>query len=222
MYSFNPGPLQVSARTRHVVDYHYDDTTPEKPLYLLIPGGLIALISLALIVYVGYITFYKNDMLTHQGLTYMSILAPFYIGGVFMFCYGYELYDLPKALGLTALIVFITLSAVVIVAVLLIVARAMSDSKPSRSSSTSSSFDSDSGSSQPSSSGSGGGDWLSGIGPIFVGAGSPRGAASHGAPAGHSGPPRMQCPHCDCMYVPSETGFVCPDCGAASPDPSRF
>jgi len=32
------------------------------------------------------------------------LLAPVYIGGVFLFSYGYELYDLPRALRLTAIL----------------------------------------------------------------------------------------------------------------------
>lgn len=50
----NPGTLHVRTRTRQVVDHHYDDDKPGEPLYLLIPGGLIALASLALIVYLAY------------------------------------------------------------------------------------------------------------------------------------------------------------------------
>lgn len=42
-------------------------------------------------------------MSQNEGLTLMAILAPFYIGGVFLFSYGYELYNVPKALRLTAL-----------------------------------------------------------------------------------------------------------------------
>ena len=108
----------VRAKTRQVVDYHYDDEQPGKPLYLLVPGGLIALASLLLIIYIAYQTWYTGEMPGDKGQTLMLILAPFYVGGVFLFSYGYELYDIPRALRLTAIIVFITLAAVVIVAVL--------------------------------------------------------------------------------------------------------
>ena len=110
MSSTKPGVLNVRAKTGQVVEHHYDDAKPGKPLYLLVPGGLIALASLALIVYIGYLALYKGDMPSDQGLTLMAILAPFYIGGVFLFSYGYELYNVPKALRLTAIIVFITLA----------------------------------------------------------------------------------------------------------------
>jgi len=52
--------LAVRAKTRQVVDHHYDDEKPGKPLYLLIPGGLIALASLALIIYIAYQTWYTG------------------------------------------------------------------------------------------------------------------------------------------------------------------
>ena len=104
--------LNVGAKTRQVVDHHYDDEKPGKPLYLLVPGGLIALASLALIIYIAYQAWYLGEMPADKGQTLILILAPFYIGGVFLFSYGYELYDVPKALRLTAIIVFITLAAV--------------------------------------------------------------------------------------------------------------
>ena len=56
--SLKPGTLDVRDRTRQVVDHHYDDDKPGKPLYLLIPGGLVALASLALIIYLAYLTFW--------------------------------------------------------------------------------------------------------------------------------------------------------------------
>ncbi len=167
--------LAVRAKTRQVVDHHYDDEKPGKPLYLLIPGGLIALASLALIVYIAYQTWHTGEMPADKGQTLMLILAPIYIGGVFLFSYGYELYDVPKALRLTAIIVFITLAAVVIVAVLFAVLSAKGDSGRSRSSSSSSSSTSTSSpapsSPRPaSSSGSGLGGWGA-AGPIFVNTG---------------------------------------------------
>ena len=39
MSSPNPGTLNIRARTRQVVDHHYDNEKPGKPLYLLSPGG---------------------------------------------------------------------------------------------------------------------------------------------------------------------------------------
>src|SRR5512135_1781104 len=136
-----PGVMNVRAKTSQVKDYHYDDTRPGKPLRWLIPGGLIALASIGLIIYIAYATWFKSDggMDTSQGISLIALLAPFYIGGVFMFSYGYELYDMKKALKLTAIIVFITVAFVVIIAVLAALAGGLKGGKSSSSSSSESS-----------------------------------------------------------------------------------
>jgi len=212
--------LNVRAKTRQVVDHHYDDARPGKPLYLLVPGGLIALASLALIVYIGYLALYKGDMPSDQGLTLMAILAPFYIGGVFLFSYGYELYNVPKALRLTAIIVFITLAAVVIVAVLFVVLSVKGESK-SRSSSSSSRETLSSSSSSSGSSSARSGNLFTGVGPIFIGTGAPTRTVTHEVirkvPVEPPAPQPINCPYCGRGYVPAETNFVCPSCGAATP-----
>jgi hypothetical protein len=214
MSSPKSGTLNVRARTRQVVDHHYDDATPGKPLYLLVPGGLIALASLALIVYIAYISLYQGEMSTDRGLTLMAILAPFYVGGVFLFSYGYELYNVPKALRLTAIIVFITLASVVIIAVLFLVLSARGESKSSSSSSKSS----ESSSSRPS---SGGGTVFAGMGPIFIGTGSPTHTVTREVirevPVEPPAPQPINCPYCGHAYVPAENNYVCPGCGAATP-----
>lgn len=146
---------QVRAKTNEVVEYTRNDELPGKPLFLLIPGGLIALATLSLIIYIVYRTWFEGTMGQDLGTTLVAVLAPFYVGGVFLFSYGYELYNLPRALRLTAIIVFVTLAAVVIVAVLVVVAGGASKSG-SRSSSKSSSTSSSSRSSNSK------GDWLAG------------------------------------------------------------
>jgi len=221
MSSHNPGTLNMRARTRQVVDHHYDDEKPGKPLYLLIPGGLVALVSLVLIIYLAYLTFLQGSLSQNEGLTLMAVLAPFYIGGVFLFSYGYELYNVPKALRLTAIIVFITLAAVVIVAVLLLTFGAMGNNRESRSSRSSRSE------SASSSSGGGGMGW--GLWPIFFGGFGPFGSPTRTVtrevirevPATPAQPPQpqpVQCPYCDTSYIPAENNFTCPNCGAAAPE----
>src|SRR5450756_895790 len=139
MTTTRPGVLNVRTKTDAVKDYHYDDAKPGKPLYLLIPGGLIALAAIGLIIYIIYATWFKSDggMPTSQGVGLIALLAPFYIGGVFMFSYGYELYDMKKTLKLTAI--------VVIIAVLLVLAGGSSGKSSSSSSKSSSSSSSGSG-----------------------------------------------------------------------------
>src|SRR5215208_681100 len=112
---------QVGAKTQEVINYNHDEALPGKPLHILIPGGLVALAALALIVIVGYQTWFKGEMTQGTGWVLIALLAPFYVGGVFLFSYGYELYNIPRAIRLTAIIVFLTFAAVVIVAVLFFV-----------------------------------------------------------------------------------------------------
>ncbi len=222
MTSSNPGSLRVRARSQQVVDHHYDDEKPGKPLYLLIPGGLIALAALALIIIIAYRSFWDGSMDSSTGISLMLLLSPFYIGGVFLFSYGYELYDVPKALRDTVIIVFITLAAVVILAVLFVVAGAMGNSKSSSSSKSSSD---NSSSSESSSSGSrmstSGGDFLGGIGPIFIGGSGPTHTVTREVvrevPVAPPAPQPITCPNCGRSYIPAETKFACPNCGAPTP-----
>ncbi len=154
---------EVRAKTHEVYEYDHDETKPGKPLHILIPGGLIALATLALIIFIGYLTFLEETLNQDLGIILMLVLAPFYVGGVFLFSYGYELYDIPRAIRLTAIIVFVTLAAVVIIAVLFLVLGNMkggsSSSSKSSSKSSSRSSSKSSGSARPSTqkSGLGGG-----------------------------------------------------------------
>jgi hypothetical protein len=130
---------EVRAKTHEVYEYDHDETKPGKPLHILIPGGLIALAVLALIVFIGYQTWIEESLGPRFGVDLILILAPFYVGGVFLFSYGYELYNIPRAIRLTAIIVFVTVAAVVIVAVLFLVLGNMKGGSGSSSKSKSSS-----------------------------------------------------------------------------------
>ena len=229
---------QVRAKTHEVVDYDHDDAKPGKPLHILIPGGLIALAVLALIIFIGYLTFLEETLDQNLGLLLMGILSPFYVGGVFLFSYGYELYNIPRALRLTAIIVFVTLAAVVIIAVLFVVlgnskggGSSSSSSSSKRSSKSSSSGNSlggailggmaGSSSNKGSSSGSSssGGHYHSG--PIFMGGGGTRTVTREVTKEVVKEVPKepmpITCPFCTRSYTPVEHEYICPSCGAATP-----
>ena len=74
----------VAHKTREVVDYDHDETQPGKPLHILIPGGLVALGALAVIVLVGYMTWFEGQVDQSTGIVLIAILLPFYVGGVTM------------------------------------------------------------------------------------------------------------------------------------------
>jgi len=233
---------QVGAKTHEVVEYHRDDERPGKPLHLLVPGGLIALASLALIIFIAYRTWFEGNLDQSTGIPLIGVLAPFYVGGVFLFSYGYELYNIPRALRLTAIIVFVTVAAVVIVAVLFFLmgeSKGGSRSSSSKSSSRSSSRSSKSSSSKSAEIGAGvigaAGSGLNkptsnpsstrggyGGSDIFIGSlGSnrveTREVTKEVVKEVPKEPMPIACPFCSRSYIPVEHEYICPSCGAATP-----
>jgi len=209
---------QVGAKTNEVINYDHDETKPGKPLHILIPGGLVALGALGVIILIIYQTWFENNLDQSTGIVLLIILAPFYIGGVFLFSYGYELYNIPRAIRLTAIIVFLTLAAVVIVAVLLVVLGG-GGKLPSGSSKKESSGGSKV-QARSTSSSSGG----SGLGNLVVlgGMGGRTNTVTREVVKEKKvevpvAPRSINCPSCNRGYVPSEEKYVCPSCGMPTP-----
>jgi hypothetical protein len=209
---------QVGAKTQEVIEYDHDESRPGKPLHLLIPGGLVALASLAVIVLVAYMTWWQGELSQNTGLVLIALLAPFYVGGVFLFSYGYELYNIPRAIRLTVIIVFLTFAAVVIVAVLFFLLGS-GKGLPESSSKKKSSGKVEA-KNIPSSSGHTG---LPNMGPLVVLGGPGR---THTREVTREvvkevevpvAPRAIDCPYCGRSYVPAEQEYACPACGAATP-----
>jgi hypothetical protein len=208
---------QVSAKTQEVVEYDHDESLPGKPLHILIPGGLVALVSLGVIIFVAYQTWVEGQLGQNTGLLLIALLAPFYVGGVFLFSYGYELYNSPRAIRLTAIIVFLTAAAVVIVAVLFFV---LAGGKGLPQSSSKKKSIGRARVNRPTSS-SGGGLGFPNIGPIIALGGPGR---THTREVTREvmkevpvAPRAIDCPFCRRSYVPAEQDYACPACGAATP-----
>ena len=208
---------QVGAKTQEVVEYHHDESLPGKPLHILIPGGLIALAALAVILIVGYKTWFKGELDQSTGLVLIALLAPFYVGGVFLFSYGYELYNVPRALRLTAIIVFLTFAAVVIVAVLFFVFGSGKGPSESSSERKSSSGKPKVQARPTSSSGVG----IPNLGPLVIlgGPGQTREVTREVTKEVEVpvAPRAIDCPYCGRSYVPADQNYACPACGAATP-----
>jgi hypothetical protein len=209
---------EVSAKTQEVVDYSHDDALPGKPLHLIIPGGIVALAFLAVIVLVAYLTWWEGRFSQGTGLTLIGLLAPFYVGGVFLFSYGYELYNVPRAIRLTVIIVFVTLASVVIVAVLFFV---FSSGKELPGSSEKKSNNKTKARPSQTPSSSGGGFGIPPMGPIIMMSGPGR---THTREVTREvvrevpvAPRSIDCPYCGRSYVPAEQNYACPACGAATP-----
>jgi len=207
---------QVAAKTHEVVDYDHDDSKPGKPLHILIPGGLAALIILGVIIFIAKVTWLEGRLTQETGLGLILLLTPFYIGSVFLFSYGYELYNTPRAIRLTAIIVFLTAAAVVILIVLFIVLSV--DKKGKSTGGISKAL---SKIVPPSS--SGGNVHFPYVGNTVVLGGSGR---THTREVTREvvkevevpvAPRSVDCPFCHRSYVPTEQNYACPACGAPTP-----
>ena len=209
---------EISAKTQEVVAYDHDESLPGKPLHILIPGGLVALASLVVIILVAYRTWFQGELNQNTGLLLIALLAPFYVGGVFLFSYGYELYNIPRALRLTAIIVFVTVAAVVIVAVLFFVLGSGKGLPESSSKKKLSGKPKVEAKNIPSSSGRAG---FPDIGPVVVLGGPGRTRVETREVVKEVevpvAPRAIDCPYCGRSYVPADQNYACPACGAATP-----
>lgn len=210
---------QVAAKTHEVVEYDHDDSKPGKPLHIMVPGGLVALGALGTIVLVAYLTWIETRLDQSTGLVLIGLLFPFYVGGVFLFSYGYELYNIPRAIRLTAIIVFLTLAAVVIVAVLFFVLGESKGGGSSRSSGSKSKVSS--GGSKSSSVSSSGWNAPNLGNVVVLGGGGTRTrevtkevVKEVEVPVA---PRSVTCPSCGRAYVPADEKYICPSCGAPTP-----
>src|ERR1051326_5193752 len=223
---------QVGAKTQEVVNYHHDDSLPGKPLHILIPGGLVALASLGMIILVAYLTWLEGRLDQNTGLILILLLAPFYVGGVFLFSYGYELYNIPRAIRLTAIIVFLTFAAVVIVAGLFVILGAggkgltggSSSSRRKSSSSAGGGKTISSHTAASTSSSSSGGSGFPHLGNVVVLGGGGGGTRTVTREVVKEktvevpvAPRSIDCQFCGRSYVPAENKYACPACGAATP-----
>ena len=215
---------QIGAKTHEVMDYDHDETKPGKPLHVMVPGGFVAIASLAVIVFVAYLTWFEGQIDQSLGTILIAVLFPFYVGGVFLFSYGYELYNIPRAIRLTAIIVFLTF-AIVVIAAVLVVALGAGGKIPGGSSKNKSSGGSSKTGARTVSSKPSGGSGLPNLGNVVL--------------LGNLGPTRtrevtkevikektvevpvaprsVNCPSCGRGYVPASENYICPSCGAPTP-----
>lgn len=165
---------RVDARTREVVDYHYDDARPGKPLRLLIPGGLVAIAAFIALGMVGYGQWVEGGLYSSEGKLWVTLLLLPYFGGLFVFFYGYHLYDLGRAI-LWALIA--GFAGITILAVGWAVLRALGGAAAVGGAGAGSGSSHSSGSSKSSSSSSSSGSSSFGASTAFGGGGSSSGSS---------------------------------------------
>ncbi len=145
-----------------------------------------------------------------EGILWLAVLLLPYFGGLFLFTYGYELYDWKKAIGLTLIAGLIGLALVLVIIAIVFALKCLAEGAGSGSSSSSSS--SKSSRSSGGSSRSSAGSWS--LRDAF-GSGSSRHAGSSGDLFRDSGSTQAPatCPTCG-QLLPAGIGSPCPYCAA--------
>ena len=118
----------IRQRAGAVVDHHYDTTSPHKPLWLMFPGGAVAVVALLWAVWIGYQGWFAPHP-QPAALALLPLTLVLYFAGVFAFSYGYELCDTGRAVKLTIKLGLIGLAAVLIVVALVFALGALSKGK---------------------------------------------------------------------------------------------
>jgi hypothetical protein len=107
-----PSDYAVLAKAREVLAYDRDPARLGRPVSLLLGGGSLALVALALIVALAYRTWYLERIDADRGWFGVSLLFVIYVFGIFVFSYAYALYDMGKAMRLTAVVAFVSVVAI--------------------------------------------------------------------------------------------------------------
>ncbi len=111
-----PGIPSYSIRQKALAahGHHHDASRPGKPLFLMIPAGLIALAALGGMLYFAYRAFHEHVISSSTGWSYLVPLGVVYLLAIFLFSYGYELYDMKKSVRLALIIGILGLAVVVV------------------------------------------------------------------------------------------------------------
>lgn len=109
------GPLRVFERTQAAFAYQQDAASEGRPVSLMLAGGLLALVSAAFCGLLARQIWLANEVPSGSGLWGVSLLFVLYVGGLYVFCLGYQLYDVGRALRLTLIFAVISIIALTIV-----------------------------------------------------------------------------------------------------------
>ena len=197
----------VRQKSRAVVEYHHDPERPGKPVWLLVLSGIIAFAALAAMVFLAYLVWFRQSVSTSTAVWGYVALGLVYLGAVFAFSYGWELYDTRRALKKTVLFAILGLLVVVLAAILFAVLKEDADfiggggSKGSDAVATAAPA-----ATQVAGRGAGYGNDLGWMG----GSSSDPGESGPASPAV---PTTLTCPSCALVF-PDEGNLKCPRCRA--------
>ena len=131
---------QVFARATAIAEHHHDTENSDKPLWLMVPAGAIAFIALVGAGWTGYQFWVVTPHIAQEvAVPKLVVSLVIYFLSLFGFSYGYELYDVGKAVKLTLIIGVLGLAAAVIVVALAAVLGGKGSSKSGSSSNSNSS-----------------------------------------------------------------------------------
>jgi hypothetical protein len=112
-----PNPItQVLGRTQQVVEYQRDPNLQGRPIGGMIAGAVLAIVAAVLCARLGFAIWYLQTVDAQHGIFGVSVLFCLFVLGAYIFCFAYELYDVPRAVRLTLIF---TLFAVVALAVMI-------------------------------------------------------------------------------------------------------
>jgi hypothetical protein len=92
-------------------------TRPDRPLELLVLGGVLAAGTLLAVLVIAYKAWYVQELSENTAIFISGFLFFIYTGGVYIFCHGWERGDTGKAVRLTVIVVVLSAVAVLIAAV---------------------------------------------------------------------------------------------------------
>jgi hypothetical protein len=114
----------MAAHARHALEYQRDASREGRPVSLLLGGGALALVCMALMVLLAYQTWYLEQVPVSRAYFGVSLLFVIYVFGLFLFCYGYALYDTAKAFQMTLVLAVLSIIAVfAVIAVFALLAK---------------------------------------------------------------------------------------------------
>jgi hypothetical protein len=98
------GWLNISAKGREVVAHHFSPLCAGRPLYLMIPGGVAAVIAGVWIFVLAKAIWVDHLRSLHAATPQLFALLVVYFVALAIFSYAYELYNWRRALWLTLLL----------------------------------------------------------------------------------------------------------------------
>jgi len=105
--------FDVAGRSREIAAYERGPNFRRRPLLTMLAGLLLAAVAAVLCALLARDIWYERSVPVDSGLFGVSLLFCFYVGGVFIFALGYELYDVPRALRFTIVLAILGLLALV-------------------------------------------------------------------------------------------------------------